>query len=396
MGKFTAGTSTAVANSITIGHNGVNGNVTIDSNKLPPGNLVGVAGQAGSAATFFGFGVIGNAGTNTVQITQQTSTVGIVTGSQNGSALTSNNVVEINFTVPITGWSSNVQVSSDTDTRIVDFYGTTTAATAFTGTTLTIGYTASTDTHAGYDGTSTYTIRVSGFYRIFAEAPIFQNTAGGGNCTQSIFINGSSAKNTYLTMPTQNAGAVITTSYEAFLAAGTTVQVRISNSFGAMQLTGTAAGTTATLSITRNAGPSVIAASETVAASYAKSGTQAITSASGDNQVTGWTVNNDSHNAFSSNAYVIPVSGRYRIQLCLQSTPATVATQVLGYKINAGSTVYISASSVASGVDRFYGADEFAATAGQSVTLIMNNSTGAATIQSGNANSRFTISRIGN
>jgi hypothetical protein len=318
-GTFAAGTTTNVPQEIGLGFNGGSRNVTVDTTKSGTTQVVGTVGGSPASTTLFGFSVLSPPSDATfVRMGVQTSTTSL-TVAQNASAVASvGQGFQLWFKVPIVGWSSNVQMSNDTDTRVVSFTGTSTANTLFTGTTITMAYTPIVDTHAAFSGGNTYTVPVSGFYKVIADTVIYQNSVGGGNSFLSVFVNGTSVKNNYIAMPTQNAAQVQSSVYEAFMSAGTTVQIRMQNSSGNMQILGSTVGAAHYFSITRLSGPSVIAATESVRAIYQTAAGQSIPNNTATTVVFGTRIR-DTHNSMNAatGVYTCPASGGYRVSASL-------------------------------------------------------------------------------
>jgi hypothetical protein len=103
-----------------------------------------------------------------------------------------------------------------------------------------------------------------------------------------------------------------------------------------------------------------------------------------DNQITGFTKVFDTTASFSSNAFVAPVTGEYQLNM----TGAANGNIAVGYKINAGTTILMGATST-----RSAGSDILNLNAYDSVTLYAN-SAGAATLTSGRSSTFFSISLI--
>ena len=122
-GYFTSGTSTAVAAQMTLGYNGANANVTANSN-LPSISVVGKGNQNSSGSTnFSGFSILAIPSVNYVEFGSETSGTNGLTAGNGSSIISSGTSLSVFFTVPITGWSSNSTMSSDTDTRVVAYRG---------------------------------------------------------------------------------------------------------------------------------------------------------------------------------------------------------------------------------------------------------------------------------
>jgi hypothetical protein len=172
-----------------------------------------------------------------------------------------NDTVEVDFDLPVVGWSASTVMSSDADTRIVNFIGANLTNQAITGGSTNISLTTVKDSHGGWTG-STYIVRVPGDY--FVTSGVYTVSS---STDLSAYVNGSSVGN----MGTANsyvvsAGGTLLPD----LKAGDVISFRGNNS---VTLTGQSV---ARFSITRISGPSQIAASESISARYVSGSGQSI------------------------------------------------------------------------------------------------------------------------
>lgn len=226
--------------------------------------------------------------------------------------------------VPIQGWSSSVQMSNDTDTRVVAMINYSSAATGTVGSTFAASTdinfgAADYDTHGAFDGT-TYTIPVSGYYSITATTQVASTGVSAGLQYTSIGLNGSTFSSVYLRIAdTLNTNRMVTNSGAWYFKAGDLITVRAYATTTTPTLS-----STATLIIQRISGPATIAASETVAARYNTSTTTistTTTTAVMSNKIF------DTHNAYSGTGdYTIPVSGKYLVSGSLAYSSATASS----------------------------------------------------------------------
>jgi hypothetical protein len=234
------------------------------------------------------------------------------------------------FTVPIAGWSSNVQTSNDTDTRVVAcrVTGTPTGTiTSSSATTANINFpTVAFDTHASYSS-GLYTVPVSGIYRVTSHA---RSTVVSGGTFQAlgVFVDGSFVNNSTVATPTSSLGVQLNTLVS--VSAGQTIAVRLWTD-----------GTTPTfvsdagaqfLNIERLSGPSVVAASETVVARYNIAAAVSISTTQPVNYATKVF---DSHNAVTTGAswkFTAPISGTYQVStaLAMLTSTATIIVRKSG------------------------------------------------------------------
>ena len=210
-----------------------------------------------------------------------------VTGSN--SFAMSNTTLNYSFrvVVPIAGWSSNVQMSNDTDTRVVAFQATLNSNYS-AGASAYVKYdTVKFDTHSGYNiSTGLYTVPVSGYYHVHGVA-----TCNGATNT-FVVINGSAIYNPnvtsngvqygYSTLVKVNAGDTI-----GFY--GTTAETYYGS--------GGPTGINNYININRLTGPSVIAMSEKVVAIY----NLTVNASAGPTQPVQWATKlTDTHNAVTT------------------------------------------------------------------------------------------------
>ena len=307
-GSFTPGTVAASTASLTLGFNGSNGNVTVDS-RITSLRVVGTAivNAAGNTVDFAGRTVLANGGATSVNFGAHANTIN-PSAAANGNVVTGNTTsVNFFFSVPIQGWSSNVQMSSDTDTRVVSMTGTQ-VSQAVTGNVTNIAFTATKDSHGAWNGTQ-FVVPVSGDY--VAAGSLVTNTT---SVTGLPYVNGAPHPSLWAT----SGGSGTVTSGSALLSnlkAGDLVSLRLNA--GATVSSGA-------ISIFRLSGPSVVAATESVNASYTNTAGTAI--GTGNTDVPFATKVFDSHNAFASPTYTVPVSGKYRVTVNFFTVGVTITT----------------------------------------------------------------------
>lgn len=308
-GVLVTGTPTAVTASVTLGFNGINNNVTADTSKIggvgySPNTSIGTAWEQGNTATFFGIQPI--LSSNTICFGSQTSTANPTTINTGSALIGSGATITFSISVPIVGWSSNVQLSSDTDTREVTAIISGDPASATSGNPIivpTVGY----DSHGGYNAsTGRYTCPVSGRYKLFGALQ-----SASSATTLTIYKNAAS---------TALAGSLDSNGEATFCGmvsciAGDIIDIRPG---------GTVDATSMTLNIERTSGPSVIAASESVHARYGGSTTTLTNSTTVD--ITFTTKEKDTHNAFNGTTFTVPVSGTYQVVMGLETAAFTAGS----------------------------------------------------------------------
>lgn len=230
-----------------------------------------------------------------------------------GSAVfTAASFYRFEFNIPIVGWSSSVQTSDQTDTRIVSLAAFTNANTAGTTTAPFVYQTVNKDTHNGYNNsTGRYTVQVPGDYLIVSSgASTAASTSIGVYVNGTLFSNYASSNST-----TNTSGSVLVPN----LKTGDLVDIRPS-----ANLTQTAG---CYLSIFRLTGPSAIAASEKVFIEYSTSSAQSLTGAA-FTKINFNTKIRDSHGALSAGSFTAPRADAYEIEVSCAPATQVAASQV--------------------------------------------------------------------
>ena len=216
--------------------------------------------------------------------------------------------------IPIAGWSSSVQTSDQTDTRIVSFVGSVGSGQSLTANVTNISATSVKDSHAGWGGSS-YTVQVAGDYivsgaistSVIQTIEVYKNGTLISNSSWSTARSANDSSGGSITVP----NCIV----------GDTLSVR-----------STVSGTVnkAYICISRITGPSAIAASESVNASYyisAGASTAVNVQFNFDTKVY------DSHNAVTTGAgawkFTAPISGKYQVSSCIYNAAATNNTVTL-------------------------------------------------------------------
>lgn len=317
-GTFTSGTQTAVLGVIPMPSGLSIGTVSINNTTSNPGPSVGLYTN-GTNNNQFGY-LVTATGTSTSNIY-----LGATLGAGSGLFLTpqlanglisGTPVVSYSFRVPVLGWSSTVQMSNDTDTRVVSAYynGTPTGTLAGSFNTTTFP-TKIDDSHGAYSS-GTYTVPVSGRYDVAAAVTITATWTVNSRAILALFVNGSEVARG----PWFKAEVAATTSHTTQISlnsyplnAGDAVTIR---AFSDATTPTYVASESTYFNISRRSGPSAIAASESVTADYYRNAVQAITSGATGADIIWDTKRQDSHNAMnaSTGVYTCPVSGMYDVK----------------------------------------------------------------------------------
>lgn len=346
---------------------------TIDTSKTVLGNNSGTygiaSGQHAANSVYSGIIQNGNGANGTFRI------VGATAANEWSTTVpitwASGDTITVEYDMPIVGWSSNVQLSSDTDTRVVAAsYGKTGTTSLTTATFADVAYNnLNYDTHNAFNtSTYTYTVPVSGYYRIDAAIYI-QGTVS----TMELFL--TDQNNTQLRRLATvignygNLAGHVTMKYNA----GDQFKVRVL--VGGSGLQTYQDGATSYLNIERVSGPAIVAANESVNARYTTTAGSSIPY----NALTFLdfgTKTIDSHNSVLGAGsgvvttsgtgwrYIAPVSGKYAIDTKVAIvTPSNSSQRFIyyvyvyvngsvcgkyGYDLNSGA--YIGIAELSSGV----------------------------------------------
>lgn len=268
--------------------------------------------------------------------------VGIQSGSasdsaaQNGnSVLASTEFFSISGQVPVTGWSSNTVMSSDTDTRDVSATAYSNGAIGTTNGGIIIFPTVDFDTHAAYNAsTGVYTVPVSGIYDVSLAGVVCNN---GALQALTLFKNGSASRTVLGTTSTTEARSGIVS---IKVNAGDTLDVRSNGTAGISQ----SGNQLIMISFKRHSGPAVVAATEEVYAKYYCSTNQATSANSAFNFDTKV---KDTHAAVTTGAswkFTAPVSGEYSVTGFIGSATGNTTAYMIYKNGSADSTVAHSSS----------------------------------------------------
>jgi hypothetical protein len=218
-----------------------------------------------------------------------------------GSQLVLNDQHFINVSLPILGWGSFSQMSSDTDTRVIfaSMYQTSNQ-TVSAGAALPFSSVIYDNSSSLTLATGRFTAPISGIYQVALSA--FARTAVGN--TLSLYKNGN-VGTSYGIVSFGTANTYYSGTYTLQLNAGEYIDVR-------MDVASTLLGGY-TMSVNRISGPSVITATETVACRY--SNTAGTTIPSGGLSSTPFATKvYDTHSAWNGTQFVAPVSGKYSVK----------------------------------------------------------------------------------
>ncbi len=260
----------------------------------------------------------------------------------NTSSTAASDSLELHFWVPISGWSSNVLMSSDTDTRVVGFTAAGATSGAITGSLSDLTYTVVSDTHSAYSG-STYTVPVPGWYRVDAQVRLTASSVAVDNTFRvGIAKNGTSvSENIVAAGATTQTRFLPRTSYLGLFSAGDTIKAQVSSNATTPSVVSDNPANQ--FSVQRVSGPASIAANEIVAVS-AYNSTQAVNTTAANFIPTTEAI--DTHGAYnnSTGVFTCPVQGIYRVSIVLTggSHVGVIAKSVYNAFVRKNSTNYLA------------------------------------------------------
>lgn len=285
---------------------------SIDYSKLQASSYayVGVARGNNAGALYHGTIVTDNTSTNTLIING-----GNGQGDWNATVpftWASGNTIQVLVDVPIVTWSSNTVSSADTDTRVIAFAGRNTAGTLTlaSGVDTLITWSATVDTAGAFNGTDTYTVPVSGKYRI--AAALFSTTSPALSDAWAIKVYKNGVEQTPKQMSPCRSGGYNGASFDHIfdLVAGDTIKI-----YGRQDTTSTLTlfSNGNLVNIERISGPAVVQATESVGCRVTTS-SQALGNGTFDTAIFTSKVF-DTHNAYntSTGLFTAPVSGTYMV-----------------------------------------------------------------------------------
>jgi len=278
---------------------------------------------------------------------------------------TTDDKLSINFTIPVTGWGSNVKMSDIDSGRVVAARASASSTSLTNGADVQVVFgTVDYDTHGSYDnGTGLYSIPESGKYNLASHLYTASASFSVGNTIRmGLKVNGSVV--CYLhdyvvhSAVTTSMSMVGSTSYD-FTKGDTVAITGFQNSGGAVALSNSSARQH--FSIQKIQGPNSILASEIVACVYETNSGQSIgtseTDMIYDDRIS------DTHNAYnvSTGEFTVPVSKFYTITGCYETSSTvwgagggpSIYINIDGskesqnyFRVVAASTTYIHASIV--------------------------------------------------
>ena len=222
-------------------------------------------------------------------------------------------VFEFYAKVPISGWSSTVQMSNDTDTRVVAAIYTGAVATTTDPSTPVRWDTVQKDSHSAVTTGASwkFTAPVPGWYEVAATFPATSSGAAAAQLYKNgaVAYSGNSGADSYICQV--HTTSATSGTIGIYLQAGDYIDVR-----GSASVTLSAGGS---VSVKRLSGPAQIQATETVAARYYSTAGQSIPNSS-ETIVNFETKDYDTHGAVTTGAswkFTAPIAGKYSVNAAM-------------------------------------------------------------------------------
>ena len=337
-GNYTTGTTTATEARISLAYRGA----TVTAAAIPSirvaGNLFFSTASA-SVGTILSEPSVGYITLGTQNATYS----GLI--KQNGSLYGSSQKFTFFCEVPIQGWSSSVQTSDQTDTRVVaakvsfsaDQTGVNPNNSAVKLNFNSITTNGAFDTHGAYDTSAfRYNVKVPGKYQVGGVVTLANTNVLNNRYILLVYKNGSEVLRGEEKTPAAGTYTSLTFSGLVNTVAGDYLEVYVYGVGNNSASTLTVIGASSHFNVSRLSGPSAIAASETVAARYSSTAGQSITNATTP-VVDFATKTFDSHGAVTTGAswkFTAPISGKYNVR-------ASILWASAAFTSNSASTIYI-------------------------------------------------------
>lgn len=373
---------------------------------LPPGltsstSKITTIRQAGTwtrgAATVMDGVTLIESGVTYLTFGRQTSTEAGLT-KRNGDNITgSGEAFSFWASVPIQGWSSNVQLSTDADTRVCAFRGVEAAsATSITTSVTTVGVNSAVINTHGAFASNTFTCPVPGIYQVTGLV-YWAATATSQTYEAYILKNASiSFIGEFFKSDTTSAEVVVNGTILLDCAAGDTIKLAARVSSVAKSTINT--GTGSFFEVRRLSGPAQIAASETIACSYQTNASSAAVSSGTPDTLSFTTKILDTHNSFSGSTYTVPASGIYEIMACIQmTTSSATAAPSAQIAVNGASVAAVFQNGASTAGRNCCPMVQYLGrlTQGQTITILGRDGVGLSTYVAGSNGTYIYIKRVG-
>ncbi len=371
--------STGAGHTLPIGY-------SVDLNKLtsPDDNDVAVGSATGidiSTSTYWPLVVEYTAARNQIEWNSPTG-LGAVSATVPWT-WAAGDVIKSKGAVPITGWSSSVQMSDQADTRVVDWVGYVASNQAVTANVTNIPLTSRKDSHGGWGGSS-YTVIIPGDYSITG---VSSPTTAVSYYTQ-VYVNGVVTRSLASSAGGANAcGATVLND----LKAGDVISFR-----SGVTLT-VSADAVSSFTITRISGPTTIAETEAILVSYGSTAGSAIGTSYTLQTFTAKEI--DTHGCWNgTDTFTAQLADYYKISAGILTAAVTLTTaQSITLAVYKNGSLYRNiARAVGNGASTVYmlNGDDFIYLKSQETLQIYAACSIATSQSSSGANNRVSITRV--
>lgn len=317
-------------------------------------------------------------------------------------AATAGHSIRLTAKYKVVGWDTNTVQSADTDTRVVAAQASASTTTTIDGTSRQVNLaTIDDDSHASFSS-STYTIPVSGRYKLSAcvLANVTAFTTAGRfdlgikkNSTFISVVNTQVSRATFVSSPTNF--------YEGNFKAGDTISLWVQGTEGTFTSNVHNDPSYTKLTIERLSGPAIVQATETVAAKYTNTAGTAIPEV--DNTILNFpTKEYDYTNSVTTGAswkFTAPVSGLYEVNVSLLTGLSTTINQVIGRIRKNGTPIKSSVATRETTISTylfFVVETKVRLNAGDYINFVCFESNNIDVLDTGVGNNAIEITRIGN
>lgn len=315
---------TGAPNATTLGSITLPSGLTIDTSKLAKsgGVILGRVIGSSAGAGFQGTVDVNTSGLNVRPIFFSGNTGALITQAAPGS-FANGDFVQLDFVVPILGWSSSVQMSDGFDGRVI-------AAKVLRSTNQTINTTAtdivwdsvSKDEVGGYNSsTGVYTIISAGWYEFTSNIRLDTGASAPGQFVFEYAVNGTG---NIVGAPTDliaNKAYFFNPVYQDYFKAGDQIKLRITSATNSSTLIAGQNG----WYIRKLSSPQTISATDQISASYRSDSSQSLTTGATLKIFGATNKLKDTHGAWNNTlgVFTCPAPGDYRVSFNFFTTDAT-------------------------------------------------------------------------
>ena len=378
----TAGTTTAVPASLTLPTG-----ISVDLTKITGVTQVG---KISASATPFSGGILNS---STPTILYFTSDASNYTSGANGNTWANGTRFSGFFKVPIVGWGATATLGQDADTReVVARAELTTAQTGITNKVIPFN-SVTKNTHGTFNSsTGVFTAPIAGDYYV-SSGTLLNNLDGSTNARLQIRKNTSTVTDSFMCRlsggSTTDASGYVTDKVSCN--AGDTIDIFVIGD-ASFDISSTSPRTW--VAISRAAGPSQVAASESVRSAAYRTSVQSIPNAT-DTILIGNLEDYDTHNAHSTSTgiFTCPAPGEYEVMASTHWGASGTGVRAMKIRKNSSTITTTQIPGLAGSSFSTYIFGSIRCVAGDTLDVVVRQDTGGAIDAYSDAN-RYTIINI--